>query len=382
MTSEQRDLFPCGPGSGATMGTATIGRPTPWRITGSLAAWLGLASGGLWAGVPPLPALGADLSQTSVSGISSGGFMAAQLATAYSGSIMGVGIVAGGPFYCAGSIPGVSYLQNAMTTCMVPLGPSNAPDAQLSWAKARQLAQAGLIDDVANLERQRVYLFSGASDETVKTIVVDRVAQYYGLAGTPQGRIKYVKHSAAGHSIVTDDAGHLACHVTAPPFINNCGFAQSQDILRHIYGPLNPPASAARLGGRLIKLNQKAFAAGSRTGMSDEAFAYIPRVCESTPCKVHVAIHGCLQYAGKVGSKYYSDTGYNEIADTNGIIVLYPQTVSSMRNPMGCWDFWGYSSPDPGRPQDAAGFYVKSAPQMAAIMGMVKRLGEPRPPGN
>jgi poly(3-hydroxybutyrate) depolymerase len=42
----------------------------------------------LWAGgacaqtYPPLPALGIDVSQTSVSGLSSGGFMAVQLGVA------------------------------------------------------------------------------------------------------------------------------------------------------------------------------------------------------------------------------------------------------------------------------------------------------------
>ena len=44
-----------------------------------------------------LPALGADLTRTSVSGISSGGFMAAQIATVYSSRIIGAGIIAAGP---------------------------------------------------------------------------------------------------------------------------------------------------------------------------------------------------------------------------------------------------------------------------------------------
>jgi hypothetical protein len=38
---------------------------------------------------------------TTVSGISAGGFMAAQMAIAFSASIAGAGIFAGGPFYCA-----------------------------------------------------------------------------------------------------------------------------------------------------------------------------------------------------------------------------------------------------------------------------------------
>ena len=40
----------------------------------------------------------ADISQSSISGISSGGFMAVQFGTAWSSVIKGVGVVAGGPY--------------------------------------------------------------------------------------------------------------------------------------------------------------------------------------------------------------------------------------------------------------------------------------------
>ena len=54
----------------------------------------------------PLPALTIDPNEVSVSGLSSGGFMAVQMHVAYSATFRkGAGIVAGGPFYCAeGSI--------------------------------------------------------------------------------------------------------------------------------------------------------------------------------------------------------------------------------------------------------------------------------------
>ena len=46
--------------------------------------------------LPKLPGYQADLSQTSVSGLSSGAFMTAQLHVAYSDKLIGAGIVAGG----------------------------------------------------------------------------------------------------------------------------------------------------------------------------------------------------------------------------------------------------------------------------------------------
>ena len=53
------------------------------------------------AAEPSLPALNADIAQTSVSGISSGAFMAVQYQIAFSALVKGAGIVAGGPYYCA-----------------------------------------------------------------------------------------------------------------------------------------------------------------------------------------------------------------------------------------------------------------------------------------
>src|SRR5690349_978678 len=64
------------------------------------------------AELPKLPALNIDPHETSVSGLSSGAFMAVQFAIAHSSTIKGVGIIAGGPYYCAKGVP-----LTAMTLC-------------------------------------------------------------------------------------------------------------------------------------------------------------------------------------------------------------------------------------------------------------------------
>ena len=94
---------------------------------------------------------------------------------------------------------------------------------------------------------------------------------------------------------------------------------------------------------------------------------------------MHVAFHGCEQGAAQIGDLFYRTAGYNELADANNIIVLYPQAqVSngffSAFNPKGCWDFWGYSSFN----QLAPNFYTRQAPQMSAVKAMLDRLAEPR----
>src|SRR5437764_2228123 len=99
---------------------------------------------------PPLPSYGVDLAQTSVSGLSSGGFKTTQFHVAFSSTLMGAGVVAGGPFYCAGSSAGSSYLENAMTLCMNPFG--SGPDSRKLVAKAKEFAQKDEIDDHGNLK--------------------------------------------------------------------------------------------------------------------------------------------------------------------------------------------------------------------------------------
>jgi poly(3-hydroxybutyrate) depolymerase len=324
---------------------------------------------------PPLPPMAADMRLTSVSGISSGGFMAAQLATAFSSRIMGVGIIAAGPYYCAGTYPFNKFLINATTACMSPLNAAAGANAKVSWDNATALADAGKIDPVDNLQGQRVYLFSGRGDQTVKTEVVNQVALYYALAKTTAGQIHYRQHPSAGHAIITEKTG-VACADTGPPFINQCGFMQSHDLLRHIYGAGQAPNAGAP-AGRLLPFDQREFVKGDRSSMDEQAYVYIPDACNGGACAVHVAFHGCKQGATQIGELFYKNTGFNEYADSNRIIVLYPQAHPSNGipfNPQGCWDFWGYSSADQEHPD----FHHKDAPQMSAIMRMVERLGQAR----
>jgi poly(3-hydroxybutyrate) depolymerase len=71
----------------------------------------------------PLPVLNVNIGETSVSGLSSGGFMAVQFQIAHSSIVKGAGIVAGGPYFCA---------QNSVITattlcsCTTGLGDVNA----------------------------------------------------------------------------------------------------------------------------------------------------------------------------------------------------------------------------------------------------------------
>jgi poly(3-hydroxybutyrate) depolymerase len=377
------------------------GRRRPWRpwlrywqsrLQSRVAIYVrallaGLAAGAALAAAatPPLRAYHADLSQTSVSGLSSGAFMAGQFGVAYSSIVVGTGVVAGGPYFCSGyqgSVRSYSYLSNAMSICMNPAASGVAPpDAGALWDEAKILATVGAIDNLAGVRRQHIYLFSGTQDHTVTQAVVDQTLRFYQLAGVPAAQIEYVNNVAAGHGMVVDDNSHaaVACDVTAPPYLNDCHFSQAHQLLRHLYAdqvpPLAPPATT--LSSTVKAFDQTEFSPYLLSGLADVGYVYVPKNCELTRCKVHVVFHGCKQDAQTVGATFYDGAEYNGTADSNNLIVLYPQVHASYwlpYNPQGCWDFWGYSSFNPFNPD----FYSKNAPQLASIRAMLARLAAPR----
>lgn len=341
-------------------------------ILSTLLTWTALA-GAAMAENTPLPSLGADLAQTSVSGLGAGGFMAAQLAVAYSSRIVGVGVIGGGPFYCAGTYQSGSLIEIAQTTCMTPFSSAVGANGAVSYQNARRFAVDGRIDPTGNLQRQRVYAATGGLDDTVKSMVVEQVAEFYRLAGAPAASIRYVFSRETGHGISTDNPDDPPCGATGMPYMNNCGFVQAHDVLRHLY-PERTGAVDSSARGMLIRFDQSEFLNNPRSSMDDEAYVYVPDACRDGGCAVHVAFHGCRQGASEVGSRFYRGAGYNGFADANRLIVLYPQVHVSKGipfNPRGCWDFWGYSN---GHQPDWT-FATRQAPQMQAVMAMIERLG-------
>jgi hypothetical protein len=310
------------------------------------------------ASAAPLPPLNIDNAQTTVSGVSSGGYMAVQLHVAYSSRFQkGAAVIAGGPFNCAeGSV------LSAVTRC---LGSESIPVADLI-ADTDKWASEGAIDATANLAASKVYLFSGAHDSVVKEATSSALQSYYQHY-LPTANIIHKKDIGSEHAFVTDDFG-ATCLTKAPPFINNCQFDLAGALLQHLYGTLNA-RNPGTLNGILAEFDQSAFVTGH--GMAATGWVYVPKTCAAGAlCRVHVALHGCKQNAADVGDAFVRNAGLNRWADTNNIVVLYPQTGKGATN--SCWDWWGY---------DEANYAKKSAPQMTAIMAMLDLLasGTPTP---
>lgn len=328
---------------------------------------------------PALPAANADPAETSVSGLSSGAYMAVQFATAFSASVKGVGVVAGGPFGCARESGGLAdLLPGDVVALATALGPCVAatpspPGVDALYAQAQELDDFGDIDGLDNIVRQKIYLYHGYNDTKVARPVTDAAAAFYRvlLGARGQANLFYQTAIGSGHAQITLDQGG-ACEANASPYINQCGYDQAGVILQHIYGALEP-RNDGTLSGRLLGFDQGRYTLlqPQIDSMAATGFVYMPAACAAgAACRVHVAFHGCLQDSADTGETYPLHAGYNEWADGNRIIVLYPQTAPSPVtpfNPQACWDWWGY--------HDFSNAYLtRDGRQIAAVHAMVAAL--------
>jgi poly(3-hydroxybutyrate) depolymerase len=349
-----------------------------------------------------LPSFDVAPGGNSISGLSSGAFMTVQLHLAHSSSFIGAGIIAGGPYRCAEAVRASALLAedacalNALFNVMSPLTPKAGPDAAGLAAEARAIAATGKIDPITNLAKHRLYIFTGTQDRVLAPGSVQATNDFYEKLDVPPTSIKFVNTIAAGHSILTDNPTDLPLGANQPPYINYGGAMQSHDLLKQIYGTLNDPAPWPI--GKLLCFDQRPFIRKfARTSMNPYGYVYIPSAVQAgAPARgVHIVLHGCKQGCAYVtstyglsdalaqppyGTRYITDTGYNTMAESNDIIMLYPQAVGTdgaIQNPEGCWDWWGYT--DAGSPQPD--YYTRDALQVDAIYQMLAHLTNEHPTG-
>ncbi len=321
-----------------------------------------------------LPGLGANIDETSVSGISSGAYMAGQFQMAHAKRVIGAALIAGGPYGCSESIfastmPGtgtaILNLSKAVNGCMLDLlGSWGVADPDDLAKKAEERARKDEIDPIADVAKDRIYLFSGTADHTVVPSIVKRAAEFYEKLGVPEANVTLVSDIPAGHAFVTDDEGS-SCGISSEPHIVNCNYDQAGALLKFIYGNLEP--RAATLSGEFVDFDQRPFVtANDSADLAETGVVYVPKSCtESGGCRVHIAFHGCEQNREAVGDTFIKESGFARWADTNRIVVLFPQVAISSANPQGCWDWWGYTGPQ---------YLTRNAPQIEAVNRMLDAL--------
>ena len=330
---------------------------------------------------PPVAKLGAhatNIAETSLSGISSGAYMAGQFQLAHGEIVVGAAIIAGGPFACSESLfadmmpgPGTILINmgKAINGCMLnTLWMMGVPNPPGLARRARTLAERGDIAPIETVTSDRVYLFSGTEDTVVRPPIVAAARDFYRALGVPEDRLAVVDTIRAGHAFVTLDSGN-ACSRNEKPYVVDCDYDQADALLTHIYGPLSPRTT--KPGGAFQLFDQREFTSGlGDHGLADSGVVYVPPACRPTArgsagCRVHVSYHGCAQSRAEVGDAYIAGTALAQWADTNRLIVLFPQVRSGPTNPQGCWDWWGYTGKE---------FLTRRAPQIIAVRRMLERL--------
>jgi predicted peptidase len=299
-----------------------------------------------------VPTFNIDGSRITASGVSSGAYMAGQLHVAHSATIGGAGLIAGGPYWCASGA-----MQKGLGPCMKG---GDMGLAELRRYADEQAANAG-IDALENLQDDKVWLFHGALDTIIDEGVPAAARRFYeGLL--PIESITFVTDIEAPHGMPTLEIG-ADCATVTTPFLNACNYDAAGALLQALSGPLAPRTTAT---GELLSVSQPG---GEAAQMLESALLYVPSSCAGgASCGVHIALHGCQQSAEFIGDAFAAGAGYNEWAESNNLLVLYPQVASSRiapLNPLGCWDWWGYTDDD---------YATKSGAQVKVIMATLDTL--------
>lgn len=314
-----------------------------------------------------------DPSKVFVAGISSGGFAAVQMHVAHSSIFKGAAIYAGGVYWCAGAGGAATALANCGGLTLATDQASYNSTLAESVAYLDAQSALGSIDAATNLQGQPVYLWSGTLDKTVHPLEMADLNTQYKYYGA---NVHFDNSFPAAHGWESPE-GELACGTTGTPFMVNCSvngqvYDSVKTWLTMFLGGLNPRNNGA-LRGTLAPFDQTEFGSSVNLSMSTTGGVFVPKACsQGQECGLVMALHGCKQQASLIGNRWVAQAGINEWADTNRLVVLYPDTVASSApnttNPNGCFDWWGYSN------QYDPDYAIKSGLQMSALYAMVQRV--------
>ncbi|MDX1465951.1 MAG: PHB depolymerase family esterase [Halomonas sp.] len=314
-----------------------------------------------------LPRLALAAGDTSVIGVSSGGYMATQLAVAWPERFQGLGVLAAGPWACArGS------LSLALGQCMgTHKGP---PDLEILAERHRDYRERDLVGKAEALADLRLFIWQGGQDDTVAPALGQALAeQFRGWLAAPEEQLRLVESEQAGHGwpVAADTRapveGLADCQKGGGTHLLACDRDIAGEALAWLHGELAPP-EPREAGGRLVAFDQADFDA---RGLGDTGYLYVPERCEAGGCALTVALHGCTMSAEQIGETFVRHSGLNDWAAANERVVLYPQAETSLPNPQGCWDWWGFAESawqlDPLHD-------TREGTQIGALMAMIERL--------
>ena len=317
-----------------------------------------------------LPALGASADQASIVGVSSGGYMANQVAVAWPERFSGVGVLSAGPWGCS-----QGSLSLALNQCMMTR--RGAPSLGELEGRHSRYSALGQVGSAEALSRLRVFVWHGEDDEVVEpelgALLTEQWEQW--LASPDQLHVARSEDTGHGWPVRLPDVS-----TPMPQEWGNCRqgggsyvLACDEDLADEMLDWLYPEREASEVSGQdgvLTAFDQSEFAV---KGLADTGYVFIPEGCEAGDCPVTLALHGCQMTHEAIGDTFVRHTGLNTWAASHQQIVLYPQTKISMANPQGCWDWWGFAE---STWQLSPQHDTREGTQIRALMAMLDRLQE------
>ncbi len=301
-----------------------------------------------------LSPLNIDPAQITTSGVSAGAFMATQMAIAHSKIFSGVASIAGGIYWCS-----EGSTSTALGQCM-----KTPQDINVNryLQKAAQEEKLGNIDSLQNVRRQKLFLYASPKDSVINPIATVKLQQFYSKL-MPASQMILRSQVDSDHGFPTLNYG-VNCLKGDIPWLLKCNYDLAGDILNYMYGPLKARGTANN--DSLFAFDQQEFNSSSAL-IANQGRIYVPQSCRAanSKCRLHVAFHGCKMSPEFSGYTFAQFSGYNEWAETNNIIVLYPYAKKSLFNPNACWDWYGYTSSD---------FANQNGSQIQSIKSMIMRL--------
>ena len=374
--------------------------------------------------------------KVSVSGVSSGAYMAAQLQVAYSKTFMGVGSIAGGPYFCAENMTDITAIK---LKCMAGVG--IIPDDYEPYRdKAIELSKDGKIDDVSNLGRSKVFIFNSAEDQVINpglgylSVLFfeyfsdapgNNVLALNGIPGYPGYTVahgmptmlkeydEYLDYVDQGFPCAPANSQQYPWFPNElyrgnDPWLYHCpypneyepitdGYSMTREVLNHIYGDISDSTEPV---GEITSYEQLQFVDDPQIktvddlhkhGIGETLYVYTPSACKEDPgqCdKLHVALHGCQQFpewsfTGKEGSEkagekiQFDDLFYNGpfngLAEANDMVVLYPQAYN-IGTAQDDINPYGCWEFWPFYEEDKENYYTQEGVEMRMIKAMVDQF--------
>lgn len=310
----------------------------------------------------------------TISGLSSGGYMAGQMHMSYSSLIKGIAIFSAGPYYCARG-----DFNRTFRDCMF-----NPDGLDLDYNKnlTQVFSDMGYIDDISNIKNSKVYIFIGMLDTVVVPFVSKKLEEFY-LSYRANVKTEIIEDSA--HGFPTNKQENNNCKYYGTPFINYCKFNGALAALSFVSGRnlteennlLESPKKY--IDSNLIEIDQAKYFDFQAVSLNEKAYIYIPESCKNKnkKCDLHITFHGCRQTFEHIEKAYMEKTGILDFAENFDFIILFPQAQISREypfNPNGCWDYWGYNDASKEEKLDVKLYGTKRGKQTSAVFKMIQDL--------